>query len=241
MKKYLSLFVLFSVLFTTSTAQALERERPTYEDTDISVETQLEMTKKREALKAEMEANLKLKREAMKEKVQETKEEIKTEMKDVKDQAMDKMGDLKTKIEEMKDKKKKGAAEKVMATRTKAFEGFTKVLENILKTENKVKERIAQTKALGIDVTVAESNMVTVDAKLAHAKDNILKAATLLSSKTEKLTEAEKKELKELATAIQQDFKESRMLLNDTVKSLKDSIKEYRASLKATTEVKTSN
>lgn len=206
MKKYLGLFIFLLVLLSYTSAYAND------EDRDVSIKTN---------------ANLRIEQE---DKL-EIKNETKAQIEDVRAEAKVKIEALKAKLEGTKDVKAKLALKKIVDSRVKVFDGFNRVLENVTKTEEKVKIQITKAKSLNIDVTVAEANILKVDAKLAEAKLKIKESADLFTNSTTKLTEDQKTKLRELATAIQNDFKEARLILNNTVKSLRGSIQTYKTNL----------
>lgn len=257
MKKYLSLFVLLGVILATHTAQAVETSTSSEVSGTMTTEVELTPAQKRAEMQAEMEARAKLgKDEARKEgqddkgalgnneledrmemnrteMKNEVKSDLKVEIDSIRAQAKTKLEEIRNKITAEKDKTKAKIKEDRLTSRKAVVMNFEKVSASLAEKETALKSQIARAKSIGVDVTQAEKNLVTFDAKLAEIKVKTTEAFTFIAtlSVDKKLSDADKAKLKQSADSIQTLLKEAREALKTSMTSLRDAVKSYKASL----------
>lgn len=221
MNKYKILTFVFVLMFSLSSSNA-------FAQTGTPTTTRNEIRTIRENIENEREET----REAIKEKrdeIKDLREEKKEEIKNLREEGKKKLELLKENIKLEKDKAKAKIQEQRINNRIESLERFDKMIENISKNKSRVSEQITKANTLGVDTTSIQTELNKVDGKLAEVKNKVVEMNTLLSKSVNQLTTEEKAKLKTLNKEAQDGIKEAHNYIKNSVKLLKDTMRNYRA------------
>ncbi len=155
-------------------------------------------------------------------------------------QARAKMDALRAEIKNEKDASKAKMKELRIKVREGALERFDNAVERMSKLNARVSAEISKLKIKGVDVTAAESFMVTAETKLTDVKAKVASANALLSVSINELGVEQKAQLKTLAKDIQTLLVEMHKAIHDAIQALKDATKiKIEANINAHTETET--
>lgn len=153
------------------------------------------------------------------------KETFEEKIKDFRKETKERFDIMREEIKKEKDSIKMKISEARLENREKALEKFNNALDRVKNLRNRLNEQIKKVEALKIDTTLAKANVAMVDEKLKKAEENIIKINTILATKPNEITPETKKLLKTLSKETEDLLKLSYGVLRDTVKSLKEPIK----------------
>ncbi len=158
MKKYLSLFVVLLLAFTTS-VNTLVAEYGSTVSGEIKVEGTLtpEQREAREKERAEFQLKMEAERQGQRTESERDREE--------------KRGELKESLGDMR-----------LRARTMIANALLRRAENLAQISNRIKTRIEKLKTAGVDTEVAASLMVEADASIALSKTNAQKVKDAITN-----------------------------------------------------------
>lgn len=158
--------------------------------------------------------------------VQKSTEEIRT----LRDEAQMKMDKLKNLSTNLKDKVRAVEQQNRLLGRENALARFDNIINTVESAKNRVLSQIPKLKAIGVETTSAESQLVEVQNKLDKAKGVIAEAHNIFASSADELTKSQKDDLKNKAKEAQALIKEAHESLTNIVKSLRDAVKAKKSN-----------
>lgn len=222
-KKYLSLSIIVITALNLGVVQVNAENGA--DDQIQNTTTTINVAPTREPYKENRE-ELKIKRDNIKNNIEQKKIEIKTNREETKNR----MEDLREKLKSQKDKALVKIAEQRLLGREQALERFEKILETMSNNKNKIALQIPKVKELGLDTTKVEADLTLVDAKIIEAKNKVGEMSTILTTSTNQITKEQKDKLRTLAKDTQTLIKDAHNLIRESAKDLKELVKTKRQS-----------
>ncbi|KKR43282.1 MAG: hypothetical protein UT78_C0005G0006 [Candidatus Nomurabacteria bacterium GW2011_GWF2_40_12] len=216
MKKYISLFVVLSMMLVVSTGVARAEN-----DNNGARLGELK-------LKAEVKGDRDEVRAEMRLQIETTREEAKQKMETLRERVKEETDKVKARVKEMR-----------IVGREKALERFDNAVERISEWQIKVEAKIAELEAKGVAVATAKDFLATSETKLTAAENKIVEINAVLAVSIDELTAENKTKLRTLAEETQTLVVEAHKALRDAIKSLKDEVRikiEANAKVEAETE-----
>ena len=230
MKKYTSLFIISSLVFSSFGLFGIARKATA----NISAPLQ----NLRQEVK-EMRDDFKEKRDETRKEMQEKKEMMGTERKDqvekmreereaLREGAKAKFQTLKEGIKNEKDQVRAKIKEARIIGREKVLAVFDKMTEKITNLKDRIVFQITKLEAKGVDTAKAEEFITVAEGKLGEAETKVAEINALLAISADQLSAENKASLRTLKEEVQNLIKETRQAFGNAVKSLKDSIQAKR-------------
>lgn len=233
MKKYISLFAIFILVFAVS-VKTTKAEDPKMLSASVNANASVggaafrdDIQNKIKELKAEREViktEVKEQKEVSKQKIETLRENIKNQIEVTREEAKKKMEALKNQIKGEKDKAKAEMKQKRIEVREKALQKFDEAITRIKELEDKINSKIATFEAKGVETAEAKASIAIAETKLSEASVKIVEINALLALSTDQLTSEQKATLKTLT-------EETRVLLKEAHNALVEAVKSLRASV----------
>ncbi|HEV7702523.1 MAG TPA: hypothetical protein VGO63_03740 [Candidatus Paceibacterota bacterium] len=224
MKKYLSLVIVFVLIFVVGAKMTRAENGPSANAgarTDVKAQLHLGDTEKIKEFRKEQEG----KRMELKAEMETNRAEWKAKIEAMRSDAKGKFEALRTGIMAEKDAAKAKIKEARLSIREKALERFGGAITRITGLKDRINTRISELEVKGVNVADAKAFMATAQAKLDAADEKTAEINAFLAVSIDQLSAENKAKLKTLAADTQTLLKEAHAALKDAIKSLKENVK----------------